>query len=61
MTHTQLGRALNEVCGQASSLGGCGLVEDLVHLLGAVVGIFDTDVRLVGNEGCMESFPLTLA
>lgn len=41
-------------------MGGCVLVEDVSDLLGAVVGDFDTDVRLVGNEGCMESFPLTL-
>ena len=39
------------MCGQASALGGCGLVEDLAHLLGAVVGDFDTDMRLFAFEG----------
>ena len=48
------------MCGQASALGGCGLVEDLVHLLGAVVGDFNTDMRLICREGLTESFLLTL-
>ena len=46
--------------GQASALGGCVLVEDVAHLLGAVVGDFDTDMRLVCREGLTESFLLTL-
>ena len=37
-------------------LGGCVLVEDLAHLLGAVVGDFDTDVRLICHEGFTEAF-----
>ena len=48
------------MCGQALALGGCGLVEDLAYLLGAVVGDFDTDMRLICHEGCAESFLLTL-
>ena len=47
------------MCGQASALGGCGLVEDVAHLLGAVVGDFDTDVCLICREGLTESFLLT--
>ena len=47
------------MCGQASALGGCVLVEDVAHLLGAVVGDFDTDVRLICREGLSESFLLT--
>ena len=46
--------------GQASALGGCILMEDLAHLLGAVVGDFDTDMRLICREGLTESFLLTL-
>ena len=46
------------VCGQVSALGGCVLVEDLAHLLGAVVGDFDTDMRLICCEGLTESFLL---
>ena len=46
--------------GQASAVGGCGLVEDVSDLLGAVVGDFDTDMRLFCREGCAESFLLTL-
>ena len=46
--------------GQASALGGCVLVEDVSDLLGAVVGDFDTDMRLISVEGCAESFLLTL-
>ena len=46
--------------GQASSVGGCGLMEDVSHLLGAVVGDFDTDMRLICREGLTESFLLTL-
>lgn len=48
------------MCGQASALGGCGLVEDVSDLLGAVVGDFDTDVCLIFREGLTESFLLTL-
>ena len=47
------------MCGQASALGGCGLMEDLAHLLGAVVGDFDTDMRLICHEGLTEAFLLT--
>ena len=47
------------MCGQALTLGGCGLMEDLAHLLGAVVGDFDTNVRLICREGLTESFLLT--
>ena len=47
------------VCGQVSALGGCVLVEDLAHLLGAVVGDFDTDMRLICREGLTEAFLLT--
>ena len=36
------------------------MVEDVSHLLGAVVGDFDTDMRLICREGCAESFLLTL-
>ena len=46
--------------GQASALGGCGLMEDIAHLLGTVVGDFDTDMGLICSEGCGESFLLTL-
>ena len=46
--------------GQASAVGGCGLMEDVSHLLGAVVGNFDTDMRLICREGLTESFLLTL-
>ena len=45
--------------GQASAVGGCGLVEDVSDLLGAVVGNFDTDMRLICREGLSESFLLT--
>jgi len=45
--------------GQASALGGCGLVEDISHVLGAVVGDFDTDMRLLCREGLTEAFLLT--
>ena len=48
------------MCGQASTLGGCGLVEDVSHVLGTVVGDFDTNMRLICREGCVESFLLTL-
>ena len=41
-------------------MGGCGLVEDVSDLLGAVVGDFDTDVCLIFREGLTESFLLTL-
>ena len=46
--------------GQASAVGGCRLVGDVSYLLGAVVGDFDTDMRLICREGCAESFLLTL-
>ena len=46
--------------GQASALGGCVLMEDIAHLLGAVVGDFDTDMRLICREGLTEAFLLTL-
>ena len=51
---------LNETSGQASALGGSVLMEDVSDLLGAVVGDFDTDMRLICREGCAESFLLTL-
>jgi len=35
-------------------------MEDLAHLLGAVVGDFDTDMRLICHEGLTEAFLLTL-
>ena len=35
-------------------------MEDVADLLGAVVGDFDTDMRLVCREGLTESFLLTL-
>ena len=35
------------------------MVEDVSHLLGAAVGDFDTDMRLICREGCAESFLLT--
>ena len=44
------------MCGQASALGGCGLTEEASDLLGAVVGGFDTDMRLICRECCAESF-----
>ena len=34
-------------------------MEDLAHLLGAVVGDFDTDVCLIRREGLTEAFLLT--
>ena len=43
----------------ASALGGCVLVEDISDLLGAVVGDFDTDMRIICREGCAESVLLT--
>ena len=46
--------------GQASAVGGCGLMEDVSHVLGALVGDFDTDVCLICREGLTESFLLTL-
>ena len=36
------------------------MMEDVAHLLGAVVGDFDTDMRLICREGLTESFLLTL-
>ena len=44
--------------GQASALGGCGLMEDVSDSLGAVVGDFDTDMRLICREGLTEAFLL---
>ena len=44
--------------GQALALGGCVLMEDLAHLLGAAVGDFDTDMRLICHEGLTEAFLL---
>ena len=41
-------------------MGGCVLVEDLAHLLGAVVGDSYTDMRLICHEGLTEAFLLTL-
>ena len=35
-------------------------MEDVAHLLGAVVGDFHTDMRLICREGRTESFLLTL-
>ena len=34
-------------------------MEDVAHLLGAVVGDFDTDMRLICREGLTGSFLLT--
>ena len=48
------------MCGQASALGGCGLMEDLAHLLGEQVSDFNTDMRLICHEGLTEAFLLTL-
>ena len=45
--------------GQALALGGCVLMEDVSDLLGAVVGDFDTDMRLICHEGLTEAFLLT--
>ena len=41
-----------------SAVGGCGLVEDVSDLLGAAVGDFDTDMRLICREGLTEAFLL---
>ncbi len=46
--------------GQALAVGGCVLVEDVSDLLGAAVGDFDTDMRLICHEGLTEAFLLTL-
>ena len=46
--------------GQASAVGGCVLMEDVSDLLGAAVGDFDTDMRLICHEGLTEAFLLTL-
>ena len=35
-------------------------MEDLAHLLGAAVGDFNTDMRLICHEGLTEAFLLTL-
>ena len=48
------------MCGQASAFGGCGLMEDVAHLLGAAVGDVDTDMRFICREGLTEAFLLTL-
>ena len=39
-------------------MGGCVLMEDVSDLLGAVVGDFDTDMRLICHEGLTEAFLL---
>ena len=44
---------------QVLALGGCVLMDDVSDLLGAVVGDFDTDMRLICHEGLTESFLLT--
>ena len=44
--------------GQASALGGCGLVEDVSDLLGAVVGDFKLLVCFICREGLTEAFLL---
>lgn len=36
------------------------MMENVSHVLGAVVGDFDTDMGLICREGCAESFLLTL-
>ena len=36
------------------------MMEDLAHLLGAAVGDFHTDMRLICREGLTEGFLLTL-
>ena len=46
--------------GQASAVGGCVLMEDGSDLLGAAVGDFNTDMRLICHEGLTEAFLLTL-
>ena len=45
--------------GQASTVGGCVLMEDVSDLLGAAVGDFDTDMRIICHEGLTEAFLLT--
>ena len=44
--------------GQASAVVGCVLMEDVSDLLGAAVGDFDTDMRLICHEGLTEAFLL---
>ena len=44
--------------GQALAVGGCVLMEDVSDLLGAAVGDFDTDMRLICREGLTEAFLL---
>ena len=44
--------------GQALALGGCVLMEDVSDLLGAAVGDFNTDMRLICHEGLTEAFLL---
>ena len=41
-----------------SAVGGCVLVEDVSDLLGAAVGDFNTDMRLICHEGLTEAFLL---
>ena len=41
-------------------MGGGVLMEDVSDLLGAVVGAFHTDMRLICREGLTEAFLLTL-
>ena len=36
------------------------MMEDVSDLLGAALGDFDTDMRLMRREGCAEAFLLTL-
>ena len=40
-------------------MGGCVLMEDVSDLLGAALGDFDTDMRLICHEGLTEAFLLT--
>ena len=40
------------------AVGGCVLMEDVSDLLGAAVGDFDTDMRLICHEGLTEAFVL---
>ena len=44
--------------GQASAVVGCVLMEDVSDLLGAAVGDFNTDMRLICHEGLTEAFLL---
>ena len=44
--------------GQALAVVGCVLMEDVSDLLGAAVGDFNTDMRLICHEGLTEAFLL---